>query len=119
MRIVFSGGGTAGPVTPLLAVAKHIREKVAMDDFLWLGTFSGPEKKLVTSASIRFLPIFSGKLRRYFHWRNIIDPLFVVVGFAQSLYILHRFKPDVVVSAGAFVSVPVAWAAKMLRIPVI
>lgn len=120
MRVLFSGGGTAGPVTPLLAVATKIQEHATdQSDLLWLGTFHGPEKKLVTSSSIPFTPIFSGKLRRYLHWRNFVDPFLVLFGFFQALVLLYRFKPDVVVSAGAFVSVPVAWAAWFLRIPVI
>ncbi len=119
MKILFSGGGTAGPVTPLIAVAQEIQLVKPDSHLLWIGTFRGPEKTLVMNNQIQFMPIFSGKLRRYFSWRNFVDPFLIVLGFFQSLYILKRFDPDVVVSAGAFVSVPVAWAAWVLRKPVI
>ncbi len=114
MRILLSGGGTAGSVTPLLAVAQHVTTTTDIDA-VWLGTYRGPERKLVTAQSIRFVPIFSGKLRRYFSLRNFVDPFLIVLGFLQSLYVIRHFNPDVVVSAGGFVSVPVAVAAFVLR----
>jgi len=114
MRILFSGGGTLGPVTPLIAVAQEIQVVSQDSHLLWLGTFRGPEKKIVMNNNIQFMPIFSGKLRRYFSWHNFIDPLLIIIGFLQSIYIIRKFNPDVVVSAGAFVSVPVVWAARIL-----
>lgn len=114
MRILLSGGGTAGSVTPLLAVMQRLESSVEVDA-VWLGTYRGPERKLVSASSIRFIPIFSGKLRRYFSLRNFVDPILIILGLLQSLYVIRHFNPDVVVSAGGFVSVPVATAAFLLR----
>lgn len=114
MKIVFVGGGTAGSVTPLLALSENIDEKISM---LWIGTMEGPERKLIEPAGIPFKHIFCGKLRRYFDWRNFIDPFFILIGFFQALFLLRRFKPNVVIGAGSFVQVPVIWATWALRIP--
>jgi len=115
MKILFTGGGTAGSVTPLLAVIANIRQKEPSAQFLWIGTFFGPEKSLVMSEGVPFVPIFSGKLRRYFSLRNFIDPFFILTGFFQSIYIIRKFNPDVIVSAGGFVSVPPAYAGWLFR----
>lgn len=120
IRILFTGGGSGGPVTPLLAVAETWREQAGPEtDFLWLGTDQGPEQAMVERENIPFRAIKSGKLRRYFSWRNFFDPFLVLIGFFQSLLILARFRPQVVMSAGASVSVPVAFAAFICRIPLI
>lgn len=118
MRILFAGGGTLGPVTPLLATAEAIQKKREDTEFFWIGTYDGPEFGMVDSAGIPFFAVSSGKFRRYFSWRNFTDPFLVIAGFFQALRLLGEIKPDVVVSAGGFVAVPVIWAAGMKRIPV-
>lgn len=122
-KIMLSGGGSGGPVTPLLAVAKEIYRRHAEAKFVFIGSNKGPEKKLVLEAAsdlpIIFKPILSGKLRRYFSWKNLTDLFNIIGAFFQSLYILKEEKPALVMSAGAFVSVPLAWAAKSLGIPVL
>lgn len=119
-KILFSGGGSGGPVVPLLAVVDALRENDSdVYEFLWLGTKQGPEKGMIENADIRFKTISSGKLRRYFSWKNFVDPFFIIMAFWQSIGIIKKFKPDLVMSAGAFVSVPVVWAAWLLRVPVI
>ncbi len=123
MRVLLSGGGTLGPVTPLLAVAgelqDHCERQRATSNLkcgvLWVGTTNGPEQKVVTSAGIEFVSISSGKLRRYFDLRNFIAPFQVILGFLQAVAIMITFRPHVVVSAGSFVSVPVIWAAWLFR----
>lgn len=117
MRVILSGGGTGGPVTPLLAVAEVLREKDPQLELLWLGTDQGPERQLVESENIIFKSIAAGKLRRYFSWQNFVDPFRVIKGFFQSLKIIDRFKPAVILSAGGFVSVPVIWAGWLKRVP--
>lgn len=119
MKVLLVGGGTGGSVSPLLAVAKNLRFKKPEVEFMWLGSKSGPEKKMVTSADIDFKWILAGKLRRYFSWRNFIDPFFIIVGFFQSFFILKEWRPQVVVSAGSFIAVPTSIAAWILRIPVL
>ncbi len=119
MKIVFAGGGTFGSVIPLLALAEKIKEETSKDscEFLWLGTRTGPEKFLIKNYQIKFQPIFSGKFRRYFSFKNILDIFKIFIGFFQSFFILQKFKPDVIVSAGGFVSFPVVIAGWCLRIP--
>lgn len=117
-HLLFTGGGTLGPVTPLLAVADAVRLRAPEASFSWIGTQQGPERALVEASGIRFFAIRSGKLRRYFSWRNVVDIVNIKIGFFQSLALLRRLRPDAVVSAGGFVAVPVVWAARCLRIPV-
>ncbi len=113
MKILLSGGGTMGSVMPLLALKEDLQKENA--DILWIGTRKGPEKQVVEKAGIEFKSIYSGKLRRYFSWNNFIDPFKFLIGFFQSIFIILKFKPDVILSAGSFVSVPVAWAGWVLR----
>lgn len=121
--ILFSGGGTGGSVTPLLAVAKEIFCRRPDWSFSFVGTKSGPEKLLVAEAakdlpiSFSFLP--AGKWRRYFSWQNFLDIFVIIWAFFRSFPLLGRLKPVAVVSAGSFVSVPLVWAARILRIPVL
>lgn len=108
-----------GSVSPLLAVAAEIKSKEPAIEFLFVGTSDGPEKEAVESYKIPFRAISSGKLRRYFDPRNFSDPLKVVQGFFQSWSIIKQFKPDAVMVAGAYVGVPLAWAAKFNGVPVL
>ncbi len=120
INIILSGGGTGGSVTPLLAIVNILRkDKNFVFDFLWVGTKKGPEKKMVKEAEIPFRSICSGKLRRYFSWENFLDIFRIILGFLESLYLLLKYKPDLVLSAGSFVSVPLAYAAWLLRVPII
>jgi UDP-N-acetylglucosamine--N-acetylmuramyl-(pentapeptide) pyrophosphoryl-undecaprenol N-acetylglucosamine transferase len=86
---------------------------------LYIGSRRDLDAKLVYEAGIKFKPIFSGKLRRYFSWRHFVDPFLVVIGFFQSLWILIRFWPHAVFTKGGFVSLPVAFAAWILRRPIV
>lgn len=113
-KVLLAGGGTLGSVSPLLAVAEKYEA-----DYLFIGSEDGPERKLLEKVDMNFVSISSGKLRRYFDWQNIVDIFKVKLGFFQSLKILFKYKPDIVLTAGSFVAVPVAWAAWFLRIPVI
>jgi len=119
VKILFSGGGTMGSVSPLIAIYEKIKKKNPEAKFLFIGTKTGPEKKAVESYKINFKAIASGKLRRYFSWNNFIDPFKIIWGFFQSLIILIKFRPNAVAIAGSFVGVPVAWAAWILRIPIL
>jgi UDP-N-acetylglucosamine--N-acetylmuramyl-(pentapeptide) pyrophosphoryl-undecaprenol N-acetylglucosamine transferase len=120
-KILLVGGGTGGSVTPLLAIAefsvfKHWENRA---DFLFLGTERGPERGMAEKAGLEFKWIYSGKLRRYFSWRNFIDPIFILIGFFQSFFILLNWRPDLIISAGSFLAVPIVWTAWILRVPVI
>lgn len=116
MKIVFSGGGTLGPVTPLLAIAQAYKAKYPNTEFIWIGTKNGPEKELIESYNIRFHTLTAGKWRRYFSVLNIFDLFRIAVGFLQSFVFLLKEKPALIVSAGGFVSVPLHWAGALLGV---
>ncbi len=118
MRILFCGGGTLGPVTPLLAVAEEIRAERTDAELAWIGTRSGPERPFIERTGIPFHAISAGKLRRQLSLRNLIEPFLVIKGFFEARRIIEAFRPDAVVSAGGFVAVPAVWAAALRRIRV-
>lgn len=115
MKIMFTGGGTLGSVTPLLAVA----EEFPRDEKLWLGTRTGPERVIIEGAGITFRPIPAGKLRRYLSVQTFFEPFRIAAGFFAALVQIRQFRPHVIVTAGGFVGVPVAWAARLCRVPVV
>lgn len=111
-RILLVGGGTGGSVTPLLALAARLRQLDPEIELLFVGTTTGPEASLCEAATIPFQAIPSGKLRRYWSWKNITDFGNLWRAWIAAKKIVRRWPPDVVVSAGSFVAVPVVWAAK-------
>src|SRR3990167_8031404 len=117
MKILFSGGGTLGPVVPLLAIAEIYHKHNPQVEFIWVGTKNGPEKELVDRYHIPFFTITSGKLRRYTSLWNFFDIFKIIFGFFQSLFLLWHEKPSLLITAGGFVSVPLHFAAYALGIP--
>ncbi len=116
-KIILTGGGTAGHVTPNLALLPALRE--AGFEVRYIGTYNGIEKKLATEAGIPYDGISSGKLRRYFDLKNFTDPFRVLKGLAEARALIRKYKPDVVFSKGGFVSVPVVLAAHSAKVPVV
>lgn len=116
-RIVMTGGGTAGHVTPNIALMPALKE--AGYDIQYIGSHNGIEKELIEAQGIPYTGIESGKLRRYFDPKNFSDPFRVIKGYAQALRLMHKLKPDIVFSKGGFVSVPVVLAAKTCGVPAI
>lgn len=116
-RIVLTGGGTAGHVTPNIALLPKLRELGY--DIQYIGSYEGIEKKLIEELGVTYHGISSGKLRRYFDLKNFSDPFRVVKGFFQAKKLLKQLQPNIIFSKGGFVSVPVVQAAKQLHIPVI
>lgn len=122
MLILFTGGGTLGPVTPLLAVAEEIkneecRMKNAECTVMWIGTRKGPERKLVEQVGIKFFWLFAPKWRRYFDVRNLFVPLALHLATKIAWFKLLKIRPNVIVTAGGYVGVPIVWAGWFLRIP--
>ena len=115
--IVLTGGGTAGHVTPNLALLPYLKE--AGYKVYYFGSKNGIEKKLIADYEIPYFGISTGKLRRYFDVKNFTDPFRVIHGYREARKILKNIKPDVVFSKGGFVSVPVVRAARSLHIPCI
>lgn len=116
-RIVLTGGGTAGHVTPNIALLPELKKEGY--EVHYIGSRGGIEEKLIEEFDIPYYGISSGKLRRYFDLKNFTDPFKVLKGFAEASSLLKKLKPDVVFSKGGFVSVPVVLAAKRKHIPVI
>jgi len=119
--ILLSGGGTAGSVVPLLGIADAIKkEKNNFDkiEFAWIGTRDGIEKKMIKTEKIKYYGIFGGKLRRYFSWKNFVDPLLIFFGFLQAFKIIISLRPSLILTAGSFISVPVVLAGWVLRVPI-
>ena len=114
-KIILTGGGTAGHVTPNIALLPGLRE--ADFDITYIGSYNGIEKQLLKEQKIPYYGISSGKLRRYFDIKNFSDPLKVIKGFGQSIRLMRKLKPDIVFSKGGFVSVPVILAAKFCHVP--
>lgn len=119
MRIILSGGGTGGSVVPLLAVTEEIKKQKPQTEFLFIGTRKGvPEKKMIQTVKIPYQPIFSGKLRRYFSLKNVADLFLILFGFFQSIFLILKFKPQAIFSAGGFVAVPLSLAGWLLGVPI-
>lgn len=116
-RIILTGGGTAGHVTPNIALIPRLKEEGY--DIHYIGSYDGIEKKLIEDMKIPYHGISSGKLRRYFDVKNFSDPFRVVKGYGEAARLIKSLKPDVVFSKGGFVSVPVVMAAKNHKIPAI
>ena len=117
-RIVLTGGGTLGHVTPHLALLPYLREKGY--EIHYVGTEKGMEAdRMRAEPGVIYHAVQSGKLRRYFSWQNFTDPFRVIAGAFQSAHLMGRLKPDVVFSKGGFVAVPVVFGAWLHRIPVL
>lgn len=116
-RIILTGGGTAGHVTPNIALIPKLKDLGY--DIQYIGSYNGIEKELIEPFGIPYHGISSGKLRRYFSVQNFTDPFRVVKGFSEARKLIKDLKPDVIFSKGGFVSVPVVLAGKRCKVPVI
>lgn len=116
-KIVFTGGGTAGHVMPNIALITELQPKGWQIDYI--GSADGVEKAMITAINIPYHQVSSGKLRRYFSWKNFFDPLKIALGIGQSFRLLKQLNPDVVFSKGGFVAFPVVVGAWLNRIPVV
>lgn len=116
-KIILTGGGTAGHVTPNIALLPRLKEMGY--EIYYIGSYNGMEKGLIEKEGIPYFGISSGKLRRYFDLKNLSDPLRVLKGYKEARTLMRKLKPDIVFSKGGFVTVPVVLAAKHKKIPVI
>lgn len=117
-RIVLTGGGTAGHVTPHLSLIPRLREMGY--EIHYIGTENGIEHQMIAKfPDITYHAVKSGKLRRYFSLQNFIDPFKVIWGALQSVAAILKIRPDVCFSKGGFVSVPVVVGAWLCRVPTI
>lgn len=115
--ILFAGGGTAGSATPLIAVFDELKKQHSDYIYHWVGTKNGPEKELVEQKGIGYSHIVTAKMDRFFSFRNFFSPFLFIVACWQSLGIIAREQPDMIVAAGGFVAVPLVWVAWLFKIP--
>lgn len=117
MKVLLTGGGSAGHVTPNLSIIEQLEDQGHTCSYI--GSYKGIEKEMLKAnfPELKYYSICSGKLRRYFSLQNFIDPLFIIIGLFQSVCILLFSRPNLVFSKGGFVSAPVIIAAYILRIP--
>lgn len=114
-RIILTGGGTAGHVTPNIALLPELEKRGF--EIHYIGSKNGIEKELIRNFDIPYYGISSGKLRRYFDIKNFTDPFRIVKGYAEAKKIIKEIQPDVIFSKGGFVTVPVVKAASRKNIP--
>ena len=111
-KIIFTGGGSAGHVTLNLALIPIFLQEGWK--VVYIGSYNGIEKDLIAKIKdVQYVPILTGKLRRYFSWQNFIDMLKIPLGILQAIWIVYKHKPNIVFSKGGFVSFPVVCAAKI------
>lgn len=113
-KVVLTGGGTAGHVTPNIALIERLQEEGC--EISYIGSYDGIEKGLIEKIGIPYYGISSGKLRRYFSWKNFSDPFRVLKGMREAKKLIKKLKPDVVFSKGGFVAVPVVFAAHRYKV---
>ncbi len=121
MKIVLTGGGTGGHLFPLVAVSRFLQNKYSQDkiDFVFYGPRGKMEQKIMQENGIKQRRVSSGKLRRYFSFRYLIDAVKLLFGFLQAMFWLLIDMPDVVFAKGGYASVPVVLVAWIYRIPVL
>lgn len=119
MRIVITGGGSAGHIVPAVQVINELKQRDPNLELLWIGSGVGMEKDLVPKYGIEFHAVATGKIRRYFSFKNLSDLIKIPFGVLQAGKILAQFRPQVVFSKGGFASIPTVIAAWMQNIPVL
>ena len=117
MKVLLTGGGSAGHVTPNLALVPYLEENGA--EIYYIGSKDGIEKGIIEENGIPYYGISSGKFRRYFSLKNFTDPFRIIKGYREAKKYIKELKPDVLFSKGGYVSVPVVYAAKKLNIPIV
>lgn len=115
MKIIFSGGGTLGPVMPLIAIFQELKKRHPDWEFLWVGAENGPEKETAKKYCLDFVALPAAKWRRYFSGRNLATPFIFLAAFIRGWQLIKKWQPDLLISAGGFVSVPLHLAAWFLK----
>lgn len=116
-KILFTGGGTAGHVTPNIALIEAFNEDAV--EMFYIGAKGGIEERLIQPLGIPFYSIHTGKFHRYLTWKHLTEPFKVLMGLLDAWKILGKIKPDLVFSKGGFVGFPVVFVAWLRRIPVV
>lgn len=117
-RIILTGGGTAGHISPILALI-DILKKNARLKYLYVGSRSGPEREIAKRDKLNFYGIFAGKRRNYASFSNFIDFFKIFFGLIQSYFLLKSFRPEIIFAKGGYVTVPILYWAKRFKIPIV
>lgn len=117
IKVIFTGGGTSGHVTPSLPLISALLNKGA--DIFYIGSKKGIEHSIIKSLKIPYYAITVGKLHRYWTWKNLLTPFQLLKGIIQGFLICRKINPDVIFSKGGFVALPVVIAAKLNGIRVV
>jgi UDP-N-acetylglucosamine--N-acetylmuramyl-(pentapeptide) pyrophosphoryl-undecaprenol N-acetylglucosamine transferase len=117
IKIIFTGGGSSGHVTPSLPLISALQNRG--ENIFYVGSKKGIEHTLIKSLKIPYYAITTGKLHRYWTWKNLLTPFQLLIGITQSFLICRKIKPDVIFSKGGFVALPVVIAAKLSGISVV
>lgn len=116
MKVIISAGGTGGHIYPALAIANKIKQKDKNAEILYIGTSNRMEKDIVPKAGFEFIGIKIEGLRRSLSPKNIKSAFLFLKGISKCKKIIRKFKPDVVIGVGGYVSAPVVYAAHKLGI---
>jgi UDP-N-acetylglucosamine--N-acetylmuramyl-(pentapeptide) pyrophosphoryl-undecaprenol N-acetylglucosamine transferase len=119
-RIVFTGGGTVGHISPLLAVMEAVQKAEAIECH-YVGQQSDLESPAITESNLQFEKhaIHAGKLNRFMTWKHFQEAAHMLMGFGEAYSLLKRLHPDLVFAKGGAVSIPMAFAAHALKIPIV
>lgn len=125
MKILFTGGGTAGHISPIIAIAREIKKMYLGTDlsFYYIGPKDSFGRILMDQEGIKVKTILAGKIRRYFgigsFFENILDILFKIpIGIIQSLFYIFFLGPDLIFSKGGYGSLPAVISGKILWVPI-
>jgi UDP-N-acetylglucosamine--N-acetylmuramyl-(pentapeptide) pyrophosphoryl-undecaprenol N-acetylglucosamine transferase len=117
MKIILTGGGTAGHIWPIVSLCKELKSREI--DYLYIGSKGSLEEKIAHNNEVNFRAVSAGKMRNYFSLLNIIDPFKIFFGIIEAYFLINKYKPDVVFSKGGYVAVPVLFWAKKMKIPTV
>lgn len=117
IKMIFTGGGSSGHVTPNLPLIVALKNKGAA--IFYVGSQKGIERALIKPLKIPYYGITVGKLHRYWTWKNLLTPFQLFMGIVQSFLIFRKIKPDILFSKGGFVALPVVIAAQLNGIPIV
>ncbi|WP_246043157.1 undecaprenyldiphospho-muramoylpentapeptide beta-N-acetylglucosaminyltransferase [Fodinibius saliphilus] len=119
VKVLIAAGGTGGHVYPAIAIADALRETYDDTDILFVGTKDHMEWETVPKAGYNITSIWISGFHRRLTVKNLIFPVKLVTSLVQSLRILNRFKPDVVISCGGYAAGPIGWVATQKGIPLV
>jgi UDP-N-acetylglucosamine--N-acetylmuramyl-(pentapeptide) pyrophosphoryl-undecaprenol N-acetylglucosamine transferase len=116
-RILIAAGGTGGHVYPAITIAEQIKQLEPAAEFLFVGAKGRIEERVVPGHGYPFRSIWISGFARGLKAKNLLFPIKIIVAMVQSFALIRKFKPQVAVGTGGFVTGPVLYAATLLHIP--